>query len=35
MIEKYDNLTSDLLEWIEQTIEILNDRTFANSLAGL
>jgi len=34
MVEKYDTLTSELLEWIEQTIAILNDRTFANSLAG-
>nr|CAB3266546.1 spectrin beta chain, non-erythrocytic 1-like [Phallusia mammillata] len=35
MVEKYETLASDLLEWIEQTIEILNDRTFANSLAGV
>ncbi|XP_076810469.1 spectrin beta chain, non-erythrocytic 1-like isoform X3 [Clavelina lepadiformis] len=35
MVEKYDTLASDLLEWIEQTIMILNDRTFANSLSGV
>uniref|UniRef100_F6Q5V5 Spectrin beta chain n=1 Tax=Ciona intestinalis TaxID=7719 RepID=F6Q5V5_CIOIN len=35
MVEKYDTLASDLLEWIEQTIEILNDRTFSNSLTGV
>uniref|UniRef100_H2ZPE1 Spectrin beta chain n=1 Tax=Ciona savignyi TaxID=51511 RepID=H2ZPE1_CIOSA len=35
MVEKYDSLASDLLDWIEQTIEILNDRTFANSLSGV
>uniref|UniRef100_A0A8C4NKB3 Spectrin beta chain n=1 Tax=Eptatretus burgeri TaxID=7764 RepID=A0A8C4NKB3_EPTBU len=35
MIEKYDTLASDLLEWIEQTIIILNNRKFANSLAGV
>lgn len=35
MIEEYETLTSDLLEWIEQTIVILNDRKFANSLTGV
>ncbi|KAH9489100.1 hypothetical protein Btru_057665 [Bulinus truncatus] len=35
MIEQYENMTSDLLEWIEQTIVILNDRQFANSLTGV
>nr|XP_032818474.1 spectrin beta chain, non-erythrocytic 1-like isoform X1 [Petromyzon marinus] len=35
MIEKYDSLASDLLDWIEQTIAILNNRTFANSLTGV
>ncbi|GFS19194.1 spectrin beta chain [Elysia marginata] len=35
MIEQYENMTSDLLEWIEQTIAILNDRQFANSLTGV
>lgn len=34
MIEKYDQITSDLLEWIKQTITILSDRNFANSLTG-
>ncbi|XP_062303867.1 spectrin beta chain, non-erythrocytic 1-like isoform X1 [Osmerus eperlanus] len=35
MIEKYESLASDLLEWIEQTIIILNNRKFANSLMGV
>lgn len=35
MIHEYESLTSDLLEWIEQTIVILNDRQFANSLSGV
>ncbi|ESN99908.1 hypothetical protein HELRODRAFT_101195 [Helobdella robusta] len=35
MIADYENLTSDLLTWIKQTIEELNDRNFANSLTGV
>ncbi|XP_027293461.1 spectrin beta chain, non-erythrocytic 1 isoform X2 [Cricetulus griseus] len=35
MIEKYESPASDLLEWIEQTIIILNNRKFANSLVGV
>ncbi|KAK8720528.1 hypothetical protein OTU49_013268 [Cherax quadricarinatus] len=35
MIKDYEGLTSDLLKWIETTIESLNDRAFANSLAGV
>ena len=35
MIHDYESLTSDLLEWIEQTIVVLNDREFANSLQGV
>ncbi|XP_046886091.1 spectrin beta chain, non-erythrocytic 1 isoform X1 [Hypomesus transpacificus] len=35
MIEKYESLASDLLEWIEQTIIILNNRKFANALVGV
>ncbi|KAK7507079.1 hypothetical protein BaRGS_00001930 [Batillaria attramentaria] len=34
-IEEYETLTSDLLDWIEQTIVILKDRQFANSLTGV
>ena len=34
-IDEYETLTSDLLEWIEQTIVILKDRQFANSLTGV
>ena len=35
MINDYETLTSDLHEWIRNTIENLNDRTFANSLNGV
>lgn len=35
MINEYERLTSDLLKWIEKTIEELGDRQFANSLAGV
>ena len=35
MINDYDTLASDLLEWIQKTIEVLNDRQFANSLTGV
>ena len=35
MIRDYESLTSDLLEWIENTITHLNDREFANSLLGI
>nr|XP_003408759.2 spectrin beta chain, erythrocytic isoform X1 [Loxodonta africana] len=35
MIEKYGWLASDLLTWIEQTITVLNNRKFANSLTGV
>ena len=34
-INKYNGLVTDLLAWIEQQIEKLNDRTFANSLNGV
>nr|XP_034832695.1 spectrin beta chain isoform X2 [Maniola hyperantus] len=35
MMHEYETLTSDLLQWIEHTIEALGDRTFANSLEGV
>ncbi|XP_048516280.1 spectrin beta chain isoform X2 [Athalia rosae] len=35
MIHEYESLTSDLLRWIEATIEALGDRHFANSLVGV
>jgi len=35
MIEEYEGFTSDLLKWIENAIEALNDRNFANSLRGV
>ncbi|KAJ8308165.1 hypothetical protein KUTeg_013039 [Tegillarca granosa] len=34
-VTDYETFTSDLLEWIKQTIAILNDRQFANSLQGV
>lgn len=35
MIKEYEGLTSNLLQWIEQTIIALGDRIFANSLMGV
>ena len=35
LVDDYETFTTDLLEWIEQTIAILNDRQFANSLSGV
>lgn len=35
LIEKYETLASDLLQWIEQTIVTLNDRQLANSLSAV
>ncbi|KAJ8276560.1 hypothetical protein COCON_G00083120 [Conger conger] len=35
LIEKYETLASELLQWIEQTIFTLNDRQLANSLNGV
>lgn len=35
MINEYESLTSELLRWIEATIEALGDRQFANSLVGV
>ncbi|KAI1288342.1 Spectrin beta chain [Halotydeus destructor] len=35
MAEEYDQLTSDLLKWIEYNTELLGDRKFANSLIGV
>ncbi|KAK0163457.1 hypothetical protein PV327_007135 [Microctonus hyperodae] len=35
MIHEYESMTSDLLRWIEGTIEALGDRRFANSLVGV
>ncbi|XP_063058796.1 spectrin family protein [Engraulis encrasicolus] len=35
LIDKYESLASELLEWIEQTIVTLNDRQLANSLNGV
>ncbi|XP_068922540.1 spectrin beta chain, non-erythrocytic 2 isoform X2 [Petaurus breviceps papuanus] len=35
LVEKYECLASELLQWIEQTIVTLNDRQLANSLSGV
>ncbi|XP_078720706.1 spectrin beta chain, non-erythrocytic 1-like isoform X1 [Lampetra fluviatilis] len=35
MITKYESLASELLQWIEQTIMVLNNRKFVNSLTGV
>lgn len=35
LVQRYETLSSDLLEWIRRTIEELNDRQFINSLAGV
>ncbi|XP_014662859.1 PREDICTED: spectrin beta chain-like [Priapulus caudatus] len=35
MMNEYESLTSDLIEWIKKTIQELNDRTFENSLTGV
>ncbi|KAM6906877.1 spectrin family protein isoform 3-T3 [Xenentodon cancila] len=35
LIEKYETLASELLQWIEQTIVTLNDRQLANSLSAV
>ena len=32
LVERYEQLSSDLLEWIKAKIAELNDRQFANSL---
>uniref|UniRef100_W5NBC3 Spectrin beta chain n=1 Tax=Lepisosteus oculatus TaxID=7918 RepID=W5NBC3_LEPOC len=35
IIERYEDLASELLEWIEKTIGIISNQKFANSLAGV
>ncbi|XP_030217907.1 spectrin family protein isoform X1 [Gadus morhua] len=35
LIDKYESLASELLQWIQQTIHTLNDRQLANSLNGV
>lgn len=35
MMDKYEALSTDLLEWIKRTIAALNDRNFENSLSGV
>ncbi|XP_061595322.1 spectrin beta chain, non-erythrocytic 1-like isoform X2 [Cololabis saira] len=35
LIDKYETLASELLQWIQQTIVTLNDRKLANSLNGV
>ncbi|XP_066540513.1 spectrin beta chain, non-erythrocytic 4-like isoform X2 [Hoplias malabaricus] len=35
IIQRYDGLASDLLEWIEKTISVISNQKFANSLTGV
>uniref|UniRef100_W5LQ08 Spectrin beta chain n=1 Tax=Astyanax mexicanus TaxID=7994 RepID=W5LQ08_ASTMX len=35
IIQRYDALASELLEWIEKTISIISNQKFANSLTGV
>lgn len=35
VIQRYEALASDLLEWIEKTIGIISNQKFANSLTGV
>ena len=35
LIEEYERLATDLLEWIQITIVKLSDRQFANTLVGV
>ncbi|TKR87947.1 hypothetical protein L596_012272 [Steinernema carpocapsae] len=35
LVNEYERLSSDLLEWIKETISKLNDRHFVNSLGGV
>lgn len=35
IIQRYEALASDLLEWIEKTINIISNQKFANSLTGV
>ena len=35
MKEEYDQMITNLLQWIEQTISKLSDRSFPNSLPGM
>ena len=35
LINQYESLASDLMQWIKSKIEILKDRTLSNSLIGV
>lgn len=35
MMDKYEQISTDLLEWIQQKIHELNNRQFENSLTGV
>lgn len=35
MVDEYEGLTTNLLEWIQSKISTLNDRNFPNSLEGI
>lgn len=35
IVERYEALASDLLDWIEKTIAVISNQKFANSLTGV
>lgn len=35
IVNRYDALASELLEWIEKTIAVISNQKFANSLTGV
>lgn len=35
IIDRYEALASDLLDWIEKTIAVISNQKFANSLTGV
>lgn len=35
IINRYEALASDLLDWIEKTIAVISNQKFANSLTGV
>ena len=35
MVDDYESLTTQLLEWIKTKVVTLNDRNFPNSLEGI
>ena len=35
IVNRYEGLASDLLDWIEKTIAVISNQKFANSLTGV